>query len=133
MEPVGRDDVSIARWPVTPDTTIPELVRRLGGDSKRLLANEVRLAKLEMHEAAHEAGAAAISLAVAFGASVLGVVALTVFVATLVGRLVSGHMWIGVLAAAVLDLAIGAALVKRGLSDLTEPKRALDEIRAAQH
>jgi ElaB/YqjD/DUF883 family membrane-anchored ribosome-binding protein len=125
-------DVSMARRVTTPETTIPDLVRRLGDDSKHLLEDEVRLAKVEMHEAAHEAGAAATSFAVAFGAGSIAVVALTVFIATLIGRVVSGHMWLGAIVAAVIDVALGALLLKRGLAALAEPKHALDELRAAQ-
>jgi hypothetical protein len=124
-------DVSIARRIAPADTTIPDLVRRLGDDSRHLLDDEVRLAKLEMHEAAHEAGAAAMSFAVAFGAGLIAVVALTVFVATLIGRVVNGHMWLGAIVAAVIDLALGAVLLKRGIAAFAEPKAALIELRDA--
>jgi len=115
-----------------PETTIPALVRQLGGDSKQLITDEVRLAKLEMHEAAHEAGAAAMLIAVAFGAGAIAAVAVTLFVATLIGRIVGGHMWLGALVAGVLDLTVGAVLLARGLAHFAEPARALDEFRAAQ-
>jgi hypothetical protein len=121
---------SFAQGTAPSDITIPDLVRRLGDDSKHLLTDEVRLAKLEMHEAAHEAGAAAISFAVAFGAGLLAIVALTVFIATLIGRVVSGHMWLGAVVAGVLDLVIGAVLLKHGLSAFAEPAHALDELRS---
>lgn len=124
-----------ARSPVariTPDTTVPELVRSLGDDSKHLLNDEVRLAKLEMREAAHHAGAGAISLAIAFAAAVIAAVAVTVFVATLIGRLVGGHMWLGSLVAAVVDLTVGALFVKKGLGEFAEPSHALEELRSAQ-
>ena len=117
---------------VTPDTTIPELVRWLGDDSKHLVSDEVRLAKLEMREAAHHASAGAISLAIAFAAAVVAVVAATVFVATLVGRVVGGHMWLGSLVAAALDLIVGALLVKKGLGDFAEPSQAFEELKSAQ-
>jgi hypothetical protein len=125
-------DTVVAGRAVAPEITIPDLVRQLGGDSKQLLTDEVRLAKLEMHEAAHEAGAAAVVLAVAFGAGVIAVVALTLLIATLIGRFVSGHMWLGAIVAAVLDVAVGAVLIKRGLVAFAEPSRALDELRSAQ-
>jgi len=120
-----------AEWAVTASTTIPDLVRRLGDDSKHLLNNELRLAKLEMHEAAHEAGAAATSFAVAFGAGVIAVVALTLFIATLIGRIVNGHMWLGAGIAGVIDVAAGAVLLRKGLAEFSEPGRALDELRAS--
>jgi hypothetical protein len=130
MQP-AHANVSIARRMPAAETTIPDLVRRLGDDSRHLLEDEVRLAKVEMHEAAHEAGAAAISFAVAFGAGLIAVVALTVFIATVIGRAVAGHMWLGAIIAAVIDIALGAVLLKRGLSAFTEPKHALDELRGA--
>jgi hypothetical protein len=129
---VTHSEVGIARRGVTPETTIPELVRQLGGDSKQLLTDEVRLAKLEMHEAAHEAGAAAMLIAVAFGAGVVAAIAVTLFVATLIGHVVSGHMWLGALVAGVLDVGVGAMLVTRGLAAIAEPSRALEDFRAAQ-
>ena len=40
---------------------------------------------------------------------------LTLLVATLIGRFASGHMWIGAVITGVVELAVGAWLVKRGL------------------
>ena len=130
---MNHEDASIARRRATPDMTIPDLVRRLGDDSKRLITDEVRLAKLEMHESAHEAGAAAMLFAVAFGAGVIAIVAVTLFIATLMGRVAGGHMWLGALVAAVIDLGAGTLLVTKGLGAFAEPSRALDEFRASQH
>jgi putative superfamily III holin-X len=115
-----------------PETTIPELVRWLGDDSKHLVSDEVRLAKLEMREAAHHASAGALSLAIAFAAVLVAVVAATVFVATLIGRVAGGHMWLGSIVAAVLDLVVGALLVKKGLGDFAEPAHAFEELKSAQ-
>jgi hypothetical protein len=124
--------VSVSRPLSSPETTIPDLVRRLGDDSKHLLTDEVRLAKLEMHEAAHEAGAAAMNFAVAFGAVAIAAVAVTVFIATLIGRAVSGHMWLGVLVAGVLDVGVGGALIKKGLDAFKETPHAVGELRDGQ-
>ena|SRR5215831_172424 len=130
MKPVGA---SVARPLSSPETTIPDLVRRLGDDSKHLLSDEVRLAKLEMHEAAHEAGAAAKFFAVALAAGALAAVALTVLIATAIGRAVNGHMWAGTLIAGVVDLIVGAVLLKLGIGAYAESPRALSELRDAQH
>ena len=127
---MAHADASIPQWPRTADTTIPDLVRQLGTDSKQLLSDEVRLAQLEMHEAAHDAARATVLLAIAFGGVVVMSVALTVFVATLVGRVANGHMWIGSFAAALVDFALGALLVKQGIVAFGEPARALSELRA---
>lgn len=124
--PVGRG------W-VTPDTTLPELVRQLGTDSTRLVGGELRLAKLEMREATHQVGLASIWLAVAFAAALIAAVAVTLFIATLVGRVASGHMWLGSIVAAAVDIAGGAFLLKRGMRAFAEPSEALDEFRTAGH
>ena len=39
--------------PIDPDVGIPDLVRRLTDDSRRLVGDEVRLAKLELQESVH--------------------------------------------------------------------------------
>src|SRR4051812_38854996 len=44
------------RIPVDPDTGIPDLIHRLGDDSKRLMTDEVRLAKLETKDSLTRAG-----------------------------------------------------------------------------
>jgi hypothetical protein len=53
-----------------PDAGIPDLVRRLADDGKRLVADEVRLAKIETKENVKRAGRGGIRLAVAFGIGV---------------------------------------------------------------
>lgn len=112
------------------DRDIPDLVRSLADDSKRLAQDEVRLAKLEVHESVHRGGQAAIRLGIAFGMVVIALVAFTLLVITLVGRLVSGHMWVGAFVAAVIDLGIAAVLVKRGIAELKEPAAAVAELKA---
>ena len=71
---------------VDPDAGIPDLIGRLTDDSKRLMADEVRLAKIEAKENLHRAGRGAMWLGVAFGIGVVALVALTLFIATLIGR-----------------------------------------------
>jgi uncharacterized membrane protein YqjE len=114
-----------------PDTGIPDLIRRLTDDSKRLVTDEVQLAKLEARESMHRATRGALWLGLAFGVAVVMLVALTVFVATLIGRLASGHMWIGAIITGLVELAIGAWLLKRGLSTYAAPSYSLEETRAS--
>ena len=114
-----------------PDTGIPDLIRRLTDDSKRLVTDEVQLAKLEAKESLHRATRGALWLGLAFGVSIIMLVALTVFVSTLVGRLVNDHMWVGALATGVVELAIGFWLLKRGLATYTEPSYTLEETRSS--
>ena len=81
-----------------PDTGIPDLIRRLTDDSKRLVTDEVQLAKLEAKESLHRAARGGIWLGGrASASSIIALVALTVFVATLIGRMANDHMWIGAL------------------------------------
>ena len=114
-----------------PETGIPDLIRRLTDDSKRLVTDEVELAKLEAKESLHHATRGAIWLGVAFGVSVVMLVALTVFVATLIGRIANGHMWVGALVTGVIELALGFWLLKRGLATYTKPSYTLEETRSS--
>jgi hypothetical protein len=123
--------VAIERIPVDPDTGIPDLIRQLGEDSKRLVADEVRLAKLEMRESVHRAGQGAVQLAVAFGVGIVMLVALTLFLVTLIGRLAAGHMWVGAIVTGLLEIAASVLLLKRGLAVLRQPSYSLEETRAA--
>jgi uncharacterized membrane protein YqjE len=120
---------SAQRIPIDPDVGIPDLVRRIADDSKRLVSDEVRLAKLETQDSVKRAGKGAMWLGMAFGISVVCMVAFTLFIATLIGRIVAGHMWLGALIAAIIDLAAGGYLIKRGLSAFTEPSYSLEQTR----
>lgn len=123
--------MGIERISVDPDAGIPELIRQLGEDSKRLVADEVRLAKLEMQESVHRAGKGAVQLAVAFGIAIVMLVALTLFLVTLIGRLAAGHMWVGAIVTGLIELAAAALLLRRGLGVLRRPSYSLEETRAA--
>jgi putative superfamily III holin-X len=123
--------VAIERIPVDPDTGIPDLIRQLGEDSKRLVADEVRLAKLEMRESVQRAGRGAVQLAVAFGVGIVMLVALTLFLVTLIGRLAAGHMWVGAIITGLLEVAAAVLLLRRGLGVLRQPSYSLEETRAA--
>lgn len=114
---------------IDPDAGIPDLIRRLTDDSKRLVADEVRLAKLELGENIHAGARGALWLTLAFGVGVVGMVALTIFVATLIGRAVNGHMWLGAVVVGVLELVVGVVLVKKGMAAFGEPSYTLAETR----
>ncbi|HEY2854594.1 MAG TPA: phage holin family protein [Gemmatimonadaceae bacterium] len=114
-----------------PDAGIPDLIRQLGDDSKRLVTNEVRLAKLEMQESVQRAGRGAVQLAVAFGIGIVMLVALTLFLATLIGRIARGHMWLGALVTGAIELGLAVMLLRRGLGILRAPSYSLEETRAA--
>ena len=127
-----RPDARPAAHPgvvIDPDAGIPDLIRRLVDDSKRLAQDEVQLAKLEMRERAHDATRGGIWLGVAFGAGVVALIALTVFLATLIGRAINFHYWAGTLIVAVVELGIGAFFVTRGLATLKKQSYTLPETR----
>ena len=114
---------------IDPDAGIPDLIRRLTDDSKRLVSDEVRLAKLEMTESVHAGARGALWLGLAFGIGVVGLVALTIFLATLIGRLANGHMWVGAIVVGVIELVAAFVLVKKGLARFSEPSYTLAETR----
>lgn len=114
-----------------PDAGIPDLIRRLTDDSKRLMRDEVQLAKMETKESLSRATRGALWMGLAFGAGVVMLVALTLFLATLIGRLANGHMWIGALVVGIAELVTGFLLLKRGLKAYTEPSYTLEQSRHA--
>jgi hypothetical protein len=117
--------------PIDPDIGIPDLIRRLSDDSKRLMADEVQLAKLEAKDSMKRVTKGALWMGLAFGAGVVMLVALTLFLITLIGRLVNGHMWVGALIVGVAELGFGGWLVKRGIGAFTEPSYTLEHSRNA--
>jgi uncharacterized membrane protein YqjE len=114
-----------------PDTGIPDLIRRLTNDSKRLVTDEVQLAKIEAKESLRRATRGVLWLALAFGAGVVMLVAVTLLLTSLLGRLMSGHMWFGALVTGVIELAVGAWLLRKGLSAFAEPSYSLEQTRAS--
>jgi hypothetical protein len=113
------------------DVGIPALIKRLTTVSKRLVTDEVQLAKLEARDSLHRATRGVLWMALAFGASVVMLVAVTILLSTLLGRLVNGHMWFGAIVTGVIELALGAWLLKRGLSAYAEPSYTLEQTRAS--
>jgi hypothetical protein len=116
---------------IDPDAGIPDLVRRLSDDGKRLVADEVRLAKIETKENVKSAGRGGVRLAVAFGIGVVAMVAFTLVMVTLIGRLVNGHMWVGALATGILELVVAVVMIRKGIRAFGEPSYTLAETRAA--
>ena len=112
-----------------PDTGIPDLIRRLSDDSKRLVTDEVQLAKLETKESLHRATRGVLWMALAFGAAVVMLVAVTILFATLLGRLNNDHMWFGALVVGLIELGLGVWLVKKGITSYAAPSYTLAETR----
>ncbi|HMA22859.1 MAG TPA: phage holin family protein [Gemmatimonadaceae bacterium] len=121
--------MAVSRFPANADAGIPDLIHRLGDDSKRLVIDEVQLAKLEITESVHAAGKGAMWLGIAFGAAVVAMVAATLLLTTLIGRVVAGHMWVGALATAVIELALSAYVISRGVAAFKKPSYSLVQTR----
>jgi hypothetical protein len=117
--------------PVDPDVGIPDLIHRLTDDSKRLLNDEVRLAKLELRDSLRQAARGAMWLGVGFGIGVVALVAFTLFLVTLIGRIAAGHMWVGALVTGVVEVAVALVLFTRGKRAYTAPSYTLSETRHA--
>ena len=116
---------------VDPDAGIPDLVRRLADDGKRLVADEIRLAKIETKDNVKRAGRGGVRLAVAFGIGVVAMVGMTLLMVTLIGRLANGHMWVGAIVTGIVELILAVVLIKKGIGALGEPSYTLEDTRAA--
>lgn len=110
------------------DAGIPDLVRRLTDDSKRLAGDEIRLAKLEIAESVKTSARASMWLGLAFGIAVVGAVALTVGMAAAL-RSATGNWWAGAVLTGIIELAGGAWLLKRGLGYFAAPSYSLEASR----
>jgi sirohydrochlorin ferrochelatase len=114
-----------------PDTGIPDLIRRLTDDSKRLVTDEVQLAKMETKDSLHRVTRGVLWMGLAFGAGIVMLVALTLFLVTLIGRLANDHMWVGALVTGLVELGLGGYLVKKGIVTFAEPSYTLEHSRSA--
>ena len=121
--------MGVQRMPVDPNAGIPDLISRLSDDSKRLMRDEVQLAKLELRDSLKRTTRGGMWLGLAFGVGVVALVALTLLAATLIGRLAAGHMWVGALVTGVVELLVAIVLIKRGISRLGEPSYSLERTR----
>ena len=114
---------------IEPDVGIPDLIRRLTDDSKRLANDEVRLAKMELADSIHSVSRGTLWVALAFGAGVIAAAALTVFLAALIGRMANLNYWVGALVTGVLELGLGYFLIKRGIKAFSRPSYTFEETR----
>lgn len=117
------------RIPVDPDKGIPDLVGQLAADARLLLANEVRLAKLETRESVGRASRGALWMAVAFAFVVVTAVAFTLFLATLIGRIVNENYWVGAIATGALELVLGWLFLRRGVRQFAQAPFTMPETR----
>ncbi len=114
---------------IDPEAKVVDLIGRLIDDSRRLASDEVRLAKLETGESLHVGARGAIRIAIAFGVGIIALLAFTLFLATILGR-VTGELWIGTLIAGALEAIVGALLVMLGVKRLARADYTLGQSRA---
>ena len=115
---------------VDPEVGLPDLVRSLTDDSKRLVKDEVRLAKLEAKEATKTAGKGVLWLGLAFGVGIVMLIALTIALAAGIGEIANGNMWLGALITGAIEIGLGLWLMKKGAASFGEPSYTLEETRA---
>jgi hypothetical protein len=115
--------------PLDFDPGFAPLIKQLTDDSKKLIGDEVRLAKLETIESVHRAGIGALWLGAAIGALIVALVGATLLLATLIGRLANGHYWIGAMATALVELIAGYWLLTRGIRNYKKAPYSLPETR----
>lgn len=116
---------------IDPETGIPDLIRRLADDSKRLAGDEVRLAKLEMHQNVQTGIRGSIKLAIALAFGIVAAVALTVLLVVLVSAALNDKYWVGCLIVGAVELGVGGLLLKRGLTVVANPQSTLAASRAS--
>jgi uncharacterized membrane protein YqjE len=114
---------------IEPNTTVGDLVSRLGDDGKRLIKDEIQLAKLEVIESVHTAGRGMMWLGVAMALSFVALTALTVGLSAVLGRILTDALWLGTLLTAVLWLAIGGLLVMSGIKSVSSASYSLPQTR----
>lgn len=115
---------------IEPEPTIGDLVARLTDDSKRLVHNEVRLARLETGESIQQAMQGGIRLALAFGIAILALVALSVLLTAVIGSVLIGEAWAGALITGALEIIVGALVLWGGLRVMKRADFTLGESRA---
>jgi uncharacterized membrane protein YqjE len=116
---------------IDPETGIPDLIRRLTDDSKRLASDELRLAKLEVHESIHTGVRGGMWLGLALAVSVVAMVGLTVFLIAVSGIIAGRNYWAGALIVGVAELVGGWLLLRRGLAQAKASEVTLPESRAS--
>jgi hypothetical protein len=114
---------------IDPDTGITELVGQLAADSKRLVRDELLLGKLEVKESVRTGARGVLWLSMAFGIAVIALVALTIALVSLIGRLAEGHYWVGALITGTIEVALGVVFILRGARRFGEPSYTLGESR----
>jgi len=105
-----------------PDTGIPDLIRRLTEDSRRLASDEVQLAKLELQDSIHGGVRGVVWTAVGLAVGVVAAVALTVLLVAAIGALIDHNYWAGALIVGAVELLAGWLFLRRGVAAIKAPR-----------
>ena len=116
---------------IDPDSGIPDLIRRLTEDSRRLASDEVRLAKLELHDSVRTGVRGVVWMALALAISVVAAVALTVLLIAAVSAIAGHNYWAGALIVGAVELLAGWLFLRRGIAAAKEPSLTFEVSRAA--
>lgn len=116
---------------IDPDSGIPDLIRRLTEDSKRLASGEVRLAKLELHDSMRTSVRGVIWVSLALATGVVAAVALTVLLIAAVSAVVGDNYWAGALIVGAVEALAGWLFIRRGIAAAKEPSLTFEVSRAA--
>jgi uncharacterized membrane protein YqjE len=115
---------------IDPDAGIPDLIRRLTDDSKRLAQDEIHLAKLELAENTHVAMRGTLYMAIAFGAGVVALLAVTVLLVSAIGAAVGHNYWLGALITGLVEVGVAAWMITHGLAAYKKPSYTFAATRA---
>jgi len=116
---------------IDPDSGIPDLIRRLTEDSRRLASDEVRLAKLELHDSMRTGVRGVVWLSVGLAVGVVATVALTVLLIAAVSALLNDNYWAGALIVGAAELLAGWLFLRRGIAAAKQPSLTFEVSRAA--
>ena len=125
----------VAPPPYADDRSLGDLLGELANETTTLVKQEIALAKTEIREevktatdeaktAAKNAGFIAAGGAVAY----TGLIAIVIGLGWLLGEILGGAEWLGILLVGLIVAAVGYALVKKGLTTLQHELDALKRI-----
>lgn len=116
---------------IDPDSGIPDLIRRLTEDSKRLASGEVRLATLELHDSLRMSVRGIVWLSLALATGVVAVVALTVLLIVAVSVVEGDNYWAGAMIVGAVESLAGWLFIRRGIAAAKAPSLTFEVSRAA--
>jgi membrane protein len=116
-----------------PSRSLADLFRELGAESRRLLKQELELARAELKRALGQLSAGAKQVGIGSAVALVGVLTLTAFLIVGLGALLANY-WLAALIVSLVLLGVGGFLIYGGISKLTAaelaPRETMDSLRA---